>query len=309
MKKVSDESLIDSYSQTGNIWKTAEELGLCGQTVHQRLSNLGVIRKINYWTQEDDEVLKDKYLTYKMSNKLNELATQLGRTKQFICRKAKKLGLTDPKEKHIATEVRKILSIKTKRWIQEKGHPRGMLGKKHTTEVKKHLSLASKRMWSNPLSYVNSDENRQRLSDNLHERKMKGTVKVYSNRGKHIIKIRGTILSFSSSWEKEIAIRLESLKIEGTIKDWAYEAKHFDFPDIKRGMRSYCPDFEVTLCDGSFLYIEVKGWKMNTSMKRIAMFRERYPNVKYYIIDEYEYRKILSQSDYLWRYCIKKQSV
>ena len=43
---------------------------------------------------------------------------------------------------------------------------------------------------------------------------------------------------------------------------------------------------------------------MPTSMKRIEMFRERYPQVKFYLIDGKEYGKILSQSDYLRRRCV-----
>lgn len=39
-------------------------------------------------------------------------------------------------------------------------------------------------------------------------------------------------------------------------------------------------------------------------MKRIEMFRERYVDVKFCLIDEYEYRKIISEGDYLWRCCL-----
>jgi hypothetical protein len=60
----------------------------------------------------------------------------------------------------------------------------------------------------------------------------------------------------------------------------------------------------VTLLDGSKKYLEVKGWKMEQSMKRIEMFRERYVDVKFCLIDEYEYRKIISEGDYLWRCCL-----
>jgi hypothetical protein len=60
----------------------------------------------------------------------------------------------------------------------------------------------------------------------------------------------------------------------------------------------------VSLIDGGKMYIEVKGWKMPSSMKRIEMFRERYPNIKLYMIDEREYKKVISESDYLRRCCV-----
>ena len=43
-----DEQLIKSYAITKNVWKTAEEFGMCGQNVHKRLTKLGVIGQ-NLW--------------------------------------------------------------------------------------------------------------------------------------------------------------------------------------------------------------------------------------------------------------------
>lgn len=63
--------------------------------------------------------------------------------------------------------------------------------------------------------------------------------------------------------------------------------------------RSYCPDFDVYFSNGDVLYIEVKGWEMKSSMKRISMFRERYPFEKYFLLDKQEYRKVLNEDGYL----------
>lgn len=94
-KKVSDDAISDAYRRLGNIWMVAEEVGLCGQSVHERLLRLNIIKKMNVFTEKDKSDLCDKYQTYKDIGKLDDLAKEMGRTKQFICRKAKTLGLTD----------------------------------------------------------------------------------------------------------------------------------------------------------------------------------------------------------------------
>lgn len=307
--KVTDEVLVASYSRTGNVWKTAVEVGVCGQTVYERLSKLGVVRKMNLWTADDDKVLLKEYARHKMENTLDELARSLGRTKQFICRKARVLGLTNAKEKVMSERSRLKLSESTKRWVSEHGHPRGFLGHKHGDATRKKLSERSHSSWCDPNSAHHSDFCRQKRSDNLHKMKMDGVLSVYSRCGDHVIDINGIRYTFKSSWEVEVAKRLQMLVDEGVIKGWGYEVKHFNFDDMKRGMRSYCPDFEVVLCDDSLMYIEVKGWKMPKAMKRIAMFRERYPDVKLYIIDEDEYSKVLSEGDYLRGRCFQVQPI
>jgi hypothetical protein len=63
-KKATDEQLIKSYAITKNVWETAEEFGMCGQSVHERLTKLGVINKINVFTEKDYKVLKKFYETH-----------------------------------------------------------------------------------------------------------------------------------------------------------------------------------------------------------------------------------------------------
>lgn len=94
-KKVSDDVLLEAYSRIGNVWKVAAEIGLCGQSVHERLVTLGKINKINAFSEADKDILLKEYKAFKSSGKLNELAARMGRTKQFICRQAKALGLTN----------------------------------------------------------------------------------------------------------------------------------------------------------------------------------------------------------------------
>lgn len=85
---------------------------------------------------------------------------------------------------------------------------------------------------------------------------------------------------FRSSWEYYYAIFLERLRQENKIIDWKHEPKCFWFEGIKRGVRSYLPDFCVTHLDGNEEWAEVKGYfdsKSKTKMKRMAKY---YPEVK-----------------------------
>jgi len=49
---------------------------------------------INIFTEEDEDYLADRYVLYRDAGKLQDLADEMGRTKQFICRKARSMGLT-----------------------------------------------------------------------------------------------------------------------------------------------------------------------------------------------------------------------
>ena len=208
---------------------------MSGQQVYDRLNKLGVVRHINYWTKEDDDVLKDKYIQYKNANKLDILAKELGRTKQFICRKAKALGLTDMNNIIMGEGVRKKISENTTRYIKEKGHPKGFLGHRHSESTRCVIGKKSKARWQDPNSIFNSEYFKQAQSDRLHDRRMNGKIRSFSIRGNHPIFINEKKYVFKSSWEVEIAQRLQELFEQSLIQNWDYETRHFDFTDIKRG--------------------------------------------------------------------------
>jgi len=98
-KKVEDRVLINEYKKLNNVWKVGKVVGLCGQSVHERLCKLNVINKINVFNTEDDFVLILDYTFYRDEGKLYILAERLSRTVPFICRQARRLGLTNPKRK------------------------------------------------------------------------------------------------------------------------------------------------------------------------------------------------------------------
>lgn len=94
-KKVTDETLLTEYERLHSVWKVGESVGMSGQHVHERLKKYGVVKPINVFTDEDAEYLRARYVVYRDAGMLQTLADEMGRTKQFICRQAGKLGLTD----------------------------------------------------------------------------------------------------------------------------------------------------------------------------------------------------------------------
>ena len=94
-KKATDQQIIDSYKRFGNVWAVGRELGMCGQSIHERLCRLGAVKKMRVFTEEEVNVLMQEYLKNSEDRTLDLLAKRMGRSKPFICRKAKELGLTN----------------------------------------------------------------------------------------------------------------------------------------------------------------------------------------------------------------------
>lgn len=102
-KLAETEEIIRTYKSTGSIWETGKILNMNGQTVANKLNRAGIKPDGNGipWTSDDDIILKRKYILYRDSGKLLELANKMGRTKNYICRKAKILGFTDKKHRKL----------------------------------------------------------------------------------------------------------------------------------------------------------------------------------------------------------------
>ena len=95
-----------------------------------------------------------------------------------------------------------------------------------------------------------------------------------------------------SKWEANFARYLEWLKQRSEIEEWEHEAQVFWFLSIKRGVRSYLPDFRVTELNGVVVFFEVKGWmdpKSKTKIKRMAKY---HPTVKLTVINSKQYVSI-----------------
>jgi Holliday junction resolvase len=94
--KATDDQIRDAYAATGSVWLGAEMLGMGGQAFHERTVKLGINKPINVFTDAEVEFLRGHYTAYADTGKLSALAEKMGRTKQFLCRQAKALGITDP---------------------------------------------------------------------------------------------------------------------------------------------------------------------------------------------------------------------
>lgn len=111
------------------------------------------------------------------------------------------------------------------------------------------------------------------------------------------VTIGGKTFFARSSWEANIAAYFEWLKQKGQIKDWEHEPETFWFNAIKRGVRSYLPDFRITDKSGKVYFEEVKGYmdaKSKTKLKRMAKY---HPQVDIRVLGKDRYAAIERQ----WR--------
>tara|TARA_R110000803_G_scaffold95369_3_gene163280 strand:+ start:408 stop:950 length:543 start_codon:yes stop_codon:yes gene_type:complete len=100
-------------------------------------------------------------------------------------------------------------------------------------------------------------------------------------------------LYLRSRWEANYARYLMWLMSRGDIQRWEYEPDTFWFEKIKRGVRSYLPDFKIweTLNDEPY-YVEVKGRmdpKSATKLKRMALY---HPAIRLSVVSRPEYIEI-----------------
>jgi hypothetical protein len=110
-----------------------------------------------------------------------------------------------------------------------------------------------------------------------------------SEKGWH--EIGGQRIFARSRWEANYAYYLEFLKGRGTIQAWEHEPDTFWFDKIKRGVRSYLPDFKVTYADGSVTYHEVKGWMDPRSLTKIKRMAKYHPKVRMFVADAAWFKK------------------
>lgn len=279
--KVSNEILIESYNRLQSVWLVAEEVGLCGQSVHERLVKLKAIVPMNYFSDEDKGRLKKDYMRYLIAGKLEELATEMKRTKQFICRQAKKLGLTNigRKKKDLKNFVP---FIKSGHWDKYE-HPRGMKGLQHSDMTK---AIISEKSIKSQKEITESGRRGEISKKILNTRFNSGT---YSpERQKTTWKsgwrqIGDVLKYFRSRWEANYARYLQHLKEQNLIIDWKHEPKLFWFK-VKGKETSYLPDFKVILLSNEVQYREVKGWMDERSITKIQGFIANNPLIRLSVI-------------------------
>lgn len=95
---------------------------------------------------------------------------------------------------------------------------------------------------------------------------------------------------FRSAWEANYARYLNLLISQDKILLWEYEPHTFVFERIKRGTRTYTPDFRVVHHDGRHEWHEVKGWMDQPSRTRLKRMAKYFPDEKIVIIDHAWFR-------------------
>jgi hypothetical protein len=300
-----DAALIKGHG-TMPMERLADKIGRSRGALRSRITKLG-IRKLPYWTEDEEKRLAELYRAAGDDGVVNlaEFAKEIGRDTSNICRKAKQLGLQTNQHRRKVEErkrrnkyesaeaLRAAQSESRKRWFQENDHPRGMKGKKHSDETRRRLSETSKAA----NLFISDEERSERIMKALRTRRKNsaGCLAPKVKRGTWDAgwrEIGGKRNYYRSRWEANYGRYLQWLKERGHIADWKHEPETFWFEAIKRGVRSYLPDFRVWENDGSSALHEVKGWmdqRSRTTLKRMAKY---YPDQKIVLIDGNQYRAI-----------------
>ena len=82
---------------------------------------------------------------------------------------------------------------------------------------------------------------------------------------------------FRSAWEANYARFLTFTHVR-----WEYESKTFWFEKIRRGVRSYTPDFHLP---DEGVYHEVKGWMDSKSQTKLKRMKKYYPGENVIVVD------------------------
>lgn len=288
----SDEEIITAYEELRSCWKVGKLFGVSGQAIHARLQALGRSNPINVFTEDEKERLVHDYNAYVADGRLADLASEMGRTKQFLCRQAGKLGLTN-KRRPTPQHEREANSQRAKRWHSENPHPRGALGLVHTQEARAKIGAKTKATWA----ALSEDEFAAKTLKVLKTKCAKngGKLTVDRKRGSWAAgwrEVGGRRVFFRSSWEANYGRYLQWLKERGEIREWEHEPETFWFDAVKRGVRTYLPDFRVWENNGESRLHEVKGWfddRSKTKLKRMAKY---HPGQTIVVIDAQQYRAI-----------------
>lgn len=293
---ITNEMVVDEYRRLGNIWKVAESLGISGQTVANRLAKAGVQKKLRPISDDERKIIRDYYVDTSAEDfDLKELSARIGRTVPLISRTAREMGISN-RRRPIKQQHREKMLAGTRRMHAEGRHPRGMLGKKHSEEVKTHLAQQSKRMWNTHKTFgigLMSEEARRRRSDLSSARMAARAASTIHTRAAGGRRDDLGDIWFRSSWEANYARYLNLLMKLGIVVEWKYEPQTFWFEAIKRGVRSYLPDFVVVYKNDPVpVYVEVKGWvqaKDHTKWKRMKKY---HPHIRLEIVGKKEYEAI-----------------
>lgn len=90
-RRVQIEEIIEAYRSTGSVWAAAKALGVCGQSVHERLKAIDYPLAAAKWTPEELQELAELSKTCTISR----IADRLGRPYYGVAVKLSRMGLAN----------------------------------------------------------------------------------------------------------------------------------------------------------------------------------------------------------------------
>lgn len=304
------DELLRALHGTMPLREIAITLGTTKPSIRARITRLGIAKHL----PTPDELRQEIVAAYqaagesgyvdlssvaqkwgKSYDSLQILASRMGLGNASRCKKAARKVQT--RKYTTAEELRQAQSEMAKHRIIKNGHPRGMLGRSHTPEAKERMAVSTSAQW-----WSLTGAERQAQTDKALEAKLRkyGKLAVATGAGRSWKagwrEIGDQRIYFRSRWEANYARYLQWLKERGEILDWEYEPETFWFEKIKRGVRSYLPDFRVHELNGAKPLHEVKGWmdaRSKTTLKRMAKY---HPQETIVLIRDKEYRAISRHS-------------
>ena len=282
------------------------EKGLSALEISSKLKrSVGAIRNKAYelkitkntkWSKTEEEHIKNSYAA---NIPVDIIASQLNRSFAAIACKANELDITKNPGEHIITDkIRKTSSARMRKWWQTIDEETKLRIVSHSCseETRKKIG-ASLRNSKKHKKAMRSQKRKQILSDSMIESHRSGKLKGGYSLGKRGIR-KDIGIYVRSSWEANIARYLNLLIENKKVASWEYEPYRFEFEEIKRGTRSYLPDFCVVFKSGRTEWWEVKGWMTAKAKTAIKRFHKYYPWEKLIIIDKEKYRKIEREFSY-----------
>lgn len=294
------DALRNGYADGVGLATLAFTIGRSKAAVRNKAYEIGVTTRDDAFTPEEIEALKATYLAgeYRGDLDLAGLALRLGRPKTSLAKKARDLGLIEERKARLPNkpraskarfqspeELSEFRSEHLRERHKTRGHP--FEGKTHSPDAREKISKKSKAAWAGK-----SPEEREAWVDKLVSGNQ-GAPKVARGTWKAGWReIGGKRNYYRSRWEANYARYLEWLKQNGEIAEWQHEPETFWFEAIKRGVRSYKPDFRVWEVSGQSKLHEVKGWmdaRSKTTLKRMAKY---HPAETVIVIREKQYNEI-----------------
>ena len=284
-------ALINAYERLGNVHLAAEVIGVSHSVAHRRLTAWGVMRHVNRVTDDERRAII-AYYTDTPPETFNSRAfsASIGRPEIIVSRVARAAGLTRlgrPK----SDAHRLQMMERQAQYLERHGHPRGFAGHQHSEAAVAVIGKKSRLNWERHKATgtgLMSPENRQMLSDRMALLQSQRDGSNNYSRVAHGRRPDIGEMYFRSSWEANYARYLMWLQARGEIERWEYEPETFWFEAIKRGVRSYKPDFKVWE-KGRIYYVEIKGWMDAKSKTKLRRMKKYHPSVEVQVVNERQY--------------------